>query len=363
MSNRVHCAVVTFNRKELLLECLEALARQTADIERVTVVDNASTDGTAEHLVASGIAQRLPVDYLRVERNGGGAEGFHYGVRAALASEPDWIWLMDDDCEPEPAALAELLRSAQASDPSTAVVAPLTTMPGGEVLPLNRGWLRRRWFLTPLVGLSPADWQGPPREVDHVSLVGPLVRATVAERTDPPRRDLFIWWDDLEWVSRLRRMGRVWLVPASRIVHHDPQPMPATDLRSRWREFRTPPSFDQTWKRTYGLRNLIFCGRREGYLTAARAAALASVTAARIVLFERQRARTLRLTGAYAIDGWRGRFRNVAPGDWPALARHPHPDRFIAERALAYDRDVAGAPRPVAELGRARNTTPESSGR
>ncbi|RCU32358.1 glycosyltransferase, partial [Acinetobacter baumannii] len=75
----------------------------------------------------------MRIDYLRLTRNGGGAEGFHYGVREALR-EPraDWLWLMDDDCEPAPATLADLLAHPRASEPDTALVAPIVTAPDGE---------------------------------------------------------------------------------------------------------------------------------------------------------------------------------------------------------------------------------------
>src|SRR5215210_3068507 len=201
--------------------CLESLAAQTHPLEAVTVVVNASTDGTAEALAASELRERLALDYLRLERNGGGAEGFHYGVLAALRTDADWIWLMDDDCEPAPDALATLLAAPRASDLTTALVAPLVETPQGEILPLNRGWLRRRWVRAPLVGLRPADWERDELRVEHVSLVGPLVRAALARRTPPPRRDFFIWFDDLEWTARLGRLGELWLIPASRIVHRD----------------------------------------------------------------------------------------------------------------------------------------------
>jgi rhamnopyranosyl-N-acetylglucosaminyl-diphospho-decaprenol beta-1,3/1,4-galactofuranosyltransferase len=321
---KVYCGIVTFNRRELLLECLEAIARQTRPVDEVVVVDNASSDGTLEHLQASGIGQRLPLGYLRVERNGGGAEGFHYAVRAGLDSGADWIWLMDDDCEPDPDALEKLLAAPQASYPGTALVAPVVTMPGGDVLPLNRGWLRKRWFLTPLVGLKPADWQRDATEIEHVSLVGPLVRRAAAAATEPPRRELFIWWDDLEWVTRLREHGKLWLVPAARITHKEPTPMPSTSFGARLLDFRraTPG-----WKQAYGLRNMVFCGRRGGYLTAPRAAALAAVPIARALLAGRPR--LARRLARYARDGWRGRFHNLAPGDWEG-----------GGRPLSYDRDV-----------------------
>ena len=94
----MHAVVVTHDRKQLLLRCLESLAGQTHSLAGVTVVDNASTDGTEEALIASDVRGRLPLDYLRLTRNGGGAEGFHYGLMAALATGAEWIWLMDDDC-------------------------------------------------------------------------------------------------------------------------------------------------------------------------------------------------------------------------------------------------------------------------
>src|ERR687886_555758 len=116
----IAAVVVTYNRKALLLECLAALARQTHPLERILVVDNASTDGTPAALAGCGI----DVDLLRLRRNGGGAEGFHYGVREALAGDPDWIWLMDDDCEPADDALERLLAARAARRPDTTALAP-----------------------------------------------------------------------------------------------------------------------------------------------------------------------------------------------------------------------------------------------
>jgi hypothetical protein len=86
---------VSYNRKELLLQCLEHLAAQRIDramgtglpapIEEqlaVMVVDNASTDGTKDALaplIASGA-----IDYRNTGANLGGAGGFNYGMREAV---------------------------------------------------------------------------------------------------------------------------------------------------------------------------------------------------------------------------------------------------------------------------------------
>ena len=71
--------MVTHNRREMLRKCLWALAGQTAPLARVTVVDNASSDGTAEMVAA----EYPEVEVVRLSRNVGGAGGFHEGMRRA----------------------------------------------------------------------------------------------------------------------------------------------------------------------------------------------------------------------------------------------------------------------------------------
>ncbi len=91
--------IVNFNGGVHIANCLASLdAAAPSTPHEIVVVDNASTDGRPDALASAGVRRRLPVDYIRLSRNGGGAEGFHYGLRAALETNSDWIWLMDDDC-------------------------------------------------------------------------------------------------------------------------------------------------------------------------------------------------------------------------------------------------------------------------
>ena len=48
--NTICAVVVTYNRKKLLGECLDALLHQTRPLDSIIVIDNASTDGTYEYL-------------------------------------------------------------------------------------------------------------------------------------------------------------------------------------------------------------------------------------------------------------------------------------------------------------------------
>jgi rhamnopyranosyl-N-acetylglucosaminyl-diphospho-decaprenol beta-1,3/1,4-galactofuranosyltransferase len=93
----VAAVVVTFNRKELLCECLDALLAQTYPVSRIVLIDNASSDGTAELLAEKGYLENEIFDYLRLPVNSGGAGGFHEGVKRAFEAGFDWLWLMDDE--------------------------------------------------------------------------------------------------------------------------------------------------------------------------------------------------------------------------------------------------------------------------
>ena len=104
MTGSVCLLVVTFNRKALLLECLAGIRAQLRKPDHVLVVDNASTDGTQEAVTA----QFPEFQYLRMEKNTGGAGGFSHGIQTAYDLGYEWIWVMDDDVEPYPEALETL---------------------------------------------------------------------------------------------------------------------------------------------------------------------------------------------------------------------------------------------------------------
>ncbi len=330
---RVVAVVVTYNRRELLLECLDAIARQSAPVADVLVVDNASTDGTPEALRG-----RAGVTCVRLERNGGGAEGFHHGIRIALERESDWLWLMDDDCVPAPDALERLLASPRAADPAAAVLAPVVKDPGGRLLPINRGHVRPRWFFAPLVAATAEEQaHGAETEIGFSSFVGPLLRTDAARAAGLPMREMFIRFEDVEYLQRLGPERRMWLVGASEIVHKDPQPVAGADLRAMWGDYAQRIPFAQQWKRLYGFRNLIYTARAGGYLSAPQALSQFAVQALRTLLFHERRARTLVLLAAYGLDGWRGRFRNVPPARWGEVATARRPLAFVTREAMVYD--------------------------
>ena len=79
---KINCVVVTYNRLDLLKECLQAVEQQTFPCHRIIVVDNCSTDGTCEFL--QQYCTRPQYHIIRTEKNIGGAGGFSIGIKESV---------------------------------------------------------------------------------------------------------------------------------------------------------------------------------------------------------------------------------------------------------------------------------------
>jgi N-acetylglucosaminyl-diphospho-decaprenol L-rhamnosyltransferase len=114
ISSSVHIVVVNWNAGEYLGECLASIARVDSDdpvIDRVTVVDNASTDGSTNGLDDVP----LPLELIRNTRNIGFAAGCNQGARESSA---DYLLFLNPDTrlfEDTLAAVTRFMEGEQAA--------------------------------------------------------------------------------------------------------------------------------------------------------------------------------------------------------------------------------------------------------
>ncbi|WP_211317547.1 glycosyltransferase [Sphaerotilus hippei] len=251
---KVVAVVVTFNRKALLIECLAALLRQSCPLQKIVLIDNASTDGTHEALGELGHLSHPSIDYHRLSSNTGGAGGFHEGMKRGLALAPDWLWLMDDDAEPADDAL-EQLQLGQCQD-STVAVACMPVGTDGVPQWVHRGWHDPKSSdLVGLTHLSQKDLIGTPVQIGFASFVGICVSARAARQIDLPRKEFFIHFDDYEYCIRLGQLGDLWLMPHSLILHKDARTAGGAISGSVTRQVL---KYDRLWLTYFGPRNRLW---------------------------------------------------------------------------------------------------------
>lgn len=114
---RVGIVLLNYNGRDQLENCLPSILALEYDPYEVLVVDNASTDGSAEF-----VRERYPeVDVLENDVNVGFSRGNNLG--AAALPDVDYLWFLNTDVEVEPTALTHLVEHVE-STPGTKIVAP-----------------------------------------------------------------------------------------------------------------------------------------------------------------------------------------------------------------------------------------------
>lgn len=218
----VVAVVVTYNRKDLLLDCIQHLLAQR--IERgigtgrpealdtqlaIMIVDNASEDGTRDALkpyIESGAIQ-----YENTGENLGGAGGFNFGMRLAVERGYTYCWIMDDDCMPSPTALQALIDADYGLNGDYGFLSSVVRWTDGSICKMN---VQRHPLFSNITDFSP--FLQPCTLASFVSL---FVPCWVIERVGLPIKDFFIWTDDWEFTRRISRQYDCFVVGDSVVTH------------------------------------------------------------------------------------------------------------------------------------------------
>jgi len=333
------CAVVvTYNRKELLLECLEALRKQTRPVQGIYLIDNASTDGTSKLLLEKGYIKKLPPEnltkpwekkfeiknltdgqviklhYVRMYENTGGAGGFHGGVKRAYEKGYDWLWLMDDDAEPAEDALEKL--AVYFNKENISALACNVILPSGEICYIHRGYIDLRKIYPPLIHkpLEKGKYKELVEEIDMASFVGILVNKKAIEKIGHPKKEFFIHHDDVEYCIRLRKVGQILLVPDSIIIHKESAKKGLLKIFLGRKSLRIP--FNKFWLTYYARRNFVWLGKEHStnklnfYFGMLKTLIISVIG---VILFDDNKPKRIKLIVSAYIDGLKGNFDNEKP--------------------------------------------------
>jgi GT2 family glycosyltransferase len=219
---RIAVAVCNYNRRDLLLASVRSVLAEPAADVRVFAVDNGSTDGSADALEHVGDPR---VSVCRGVVNEGSAGGFHRAIARATESGADYVAVVDSDCVVRPGALGALAAVLE-GDPGIAIAGPKVywAKPAGIVQELGAHLDWERAVFHRNHGDHDESRDGrltATEEVDYVAACCLVARRDAIERFGNMRRDWFLYFDDIEWCTRIKRQGaRIVASPAATAVHH-----------------------------------------------------------------------------------------------------------------------------------------------
>lgn len=211
--NKIIAVVVTYNRKELLKENIDALLGQSYSDFDILIIDNNSNDGTAD-LIKSYKNERI--FYINTGANIGGAGGFALGVKEAIKRGYDYCWLMDDDTIPEKDALKSIVNKVEILEGKFSFINSLAKWEDGSVCLMNVPIIDGEWYkdyekirynIIPLL---------------ECSFVSCFINIEIAKRVGLPIKEFFIYGDDVEYTLRLRGQERGYLDLDSIVIHKMP---------------------------------------------------------------------------------------------------------------------------------------------
>jgi N-acetylglucosaminyl-diphospho-decaprenol L-rhamnosyltransferase len=209
--------IPTYDTAEITLTCCASVAADLPPEAEVIVVDDASSDDTAQCIV-----QAFPsITVLRQPVNRGFAASVNAGV---AASRGEVVLLLNSDTRIEPGTLAAFLKAFE-DDAQLGVAGAQLIHPDGSLQWSAGPVPTLLWMVVAVSGIAPlarpfrrrGRVQG---EVGWVSGAAMAFRRRVWESAGPLREDFRFYAQDLDFCVRARRLGwKVRLLPRVRVEH------------------------------------------------------------------------------------------------------------------------------------------------
>jgi GT2 family glycosyltransferase len=265
--------VVTHNKKDCIINCLNALFCQTLLPDSVYIVDNHSSDGTPEILLANQYISQLPnlssgedasilnkmlikgkiirIKYVYKLKNSGGAGGFYTGMKLAYDDGYEWFYMMDDDGIPSERALEELyfnsLKYHLAFANSVVInIEDRRTLAFG--LDWRSGGLEGRNDIDEFRGADIVR-----NTINPFN--GSFIKRAVPQKIGFVKKEMFIWGDEVEYQLRTQRNG-FHIATVLKSIHYHPKSQtlmhPVFPFLSKRKVAVKPQKFASIFYRNYG---------------------------------------------------------------------------------------------------------------
>lgn len=210
MSCKVAAVIVTYNKPDLLKECLNSVLYQTYLCDDVVLIDNGGFE-TTEKVVKPFEEDFSNLHHVKTGENLGGAGGFFKGIVEAMNYTPDFLWILDDDTVPHLDALEKLVAAVNVFD--------------GENIEIGFLASEVRWTDDTLAIMNvPRFFKNDEKNFGYKKLVSSsfvsmLVSTNAVKNLGLPIPEFFIWGDDAEFSRRISERYPSFYVSDSQVTH------------------------------------------------------------------------------------------------------------------------------------------------
>ncbi|GFI49553.1 galactofuranosyltransferase GlfT2 [Lachnospiraceae bacterium] len=204
--NEIAVIICNYNGGEDTVKCIDAVIK-SKDIEcDIYVVDNASTDGSADR-IGRQYGERVAI--VQNAENLGGSGGFGRGLRMAVEEGYPYIMMLDNDAYVDTDTIKKLHRYLE-ENPDVGIVGakimmsddPKRIMDYAKTIDFETFMDGSKWC-----GKLDSEEAKEPRECDFAAATAAMVRREVLLKCGGMDEAHFIYYDDIELGYRIKQSG------------------------------------------------------------------------------------------------------------------------------------------------------------
>ena len=207
---------VNWNQWRLSLECLASLKRTVGAEWHLFLVDNASSDGSRDHLIDLGPS----VTVIHSGVNGGWTGGNNLGIRFAMEAGYVRFFILNNDAQVTSNTIAKLLEVAK-GDPLP-VVGPIQLDETGQTLEFIGAAIDPNTGLPEFMPVEGVNRASLPAfyPTTFVRGAGLLVTSEHIDRIGPFDDRFYLFFDETDWCFKARKLGYpVMMTSQAEIIH------------------------------------------------------------------------------------------------------------------------------------------------